>query len=347
MHKRIENLKKLMKQQKIDLLIVEDPFDLFYLTGMHLSCGKLLIKPRSFCLFVDGRYITAVKHFPSALLSDEALAAYAKGAKRSAFDSSCTSYSSFLQLKKWAPHLKPWDGPTRTLRAIKDLKEKEKLKKAAKLCGQGYDYALTLLKEGISEKEVAIELEIFWKKRQSGPLSFESIIAFGSNSALPHHRAAESKLKIGDTVLIDIGISLDEYQSDMTRTVFFGKPHEKMKKIYAIVKEAQEKAFDLCRSGVKIGDVDKAARDYITKKGFGEFFMHGLGHSLGLCVHEWPYLRNKPGFKDLLLEEGMAVTIEPGIYLEGLGGVRIENTILIRKQGFEDLTQRGTDLVIL
>lgn len=345
---RILKLQHLMRERDLDMVIIDDPTDLYYLTGLHLSSGKLLLKQTEAHLFVDGRYTEAAKQFKnSSLISNEALSKYAEGMKSIAFDSLTTSYASFLQMKKWAKKLQPWEGITQSLRAIKDEDEKEKMRASAKLCAQGFDFVLTILKEGITEKEVATQLELFWKKKGGGPLSFDSIIAFGANSAMPHYRAGNKALSVGDSVLIDIGVALNDYQSDMTRTLFYGKPKPELKKIYEIVKNAQEAALALCKEGALVGDLDKAARDFITSSGYGDKFVHSLGHSLGLVVHEWPTLRQTAPFKNIVIKTDMAITIEPGIYLEGLGGVRIENSILIKKEGYEDLTQRSTDLLIL
>lgn len=358
--KRLQKLQKWIIEQKIDLLFIDDPVNLYYLTGLTLSLGRLCIPAREEArLFVDGRYYAQCKQsspFPVTLRIDHALESYLSslGSSQFGFDSSRTTYQEYVQLQQLvgslnipSATLQPIPDPLKGLRCIKDPEEIQLLKDAAILGSQGFDFVCSLLKEGITEKEAAIELEIFWKRRGGEKLAFDCIIAFGANSALPHYRAGNARLEKGQTVLIDIGVGRQRYFSDMTRTLFFGEPPPKMLEIYSIVKTAQEKALSLCRPGTLIRDLDKAARDYIADKGYGAAFSHGLGHGIGLEVHEYPSLKNIDPFAQAPLEPGMAVTIEPGIYLEGIGGVRIENTVIITDNGYEDLTLRSTDLTII
>lgn len=357
---RLQQLQKLFIEKQIDLLFIDDPINLYYLTGLTLSLGRLCIPATGeACLFVDGRYYEQCKQkspFPVSLNINKALESFLSSAafNKFGFDSSRTTYQDYLQLQQIVDSLKitrstltPLADPLKRLRSIKDPEEIQLLKAAAALGSKGFDYVCTLLKEGVSEKELAIELEIFWKRRGGEKLAFDCIIAFGANSSMPHYRAGNTKLEQGQTVLIDIGVRYQHYFSDMTRTLFFGQPHPKVAEIYGIVKKAQEKALALCRPGVLIGDLDKAARDFITERGYGPAFSHGLGHGIGLEVHEFPTLKNISPFNQIPLEVGMAITIEPGIYLDGIGGVRIENTVVITENGYEDLTLRSTDLKIL
>jgi Xaa-Pro aminopeptidase len=364
---RLQKLQKLIAEKNIDLLFIDDPINLYYLTGLTLSLGKLCIPSMGDArLFVDGRYYGQCKQtspFPLSLKIDNALESYLSSPHFDSFnvfgfDSSRTTYQDYLLLQQLIDSLKtnsarqslalvPIADPLQKLRSIKDPEEIQLLRTAAALGSQGFDYVCSLLKEGMTEKEVAIELEIFWKRRGGERLAFDSIIAFGANSSMPHYRAGHAKLEKGQTVLIDIGIRCQNYFSDMTRTLFFGNPHPKIAEIYGIVKTAQEKALSLCRPGTLIRDLDKAARDFIADKGYGPAFSHGLGHGIGLEVHEYPSLKNIIPFDQIPLEKGMAITIEPGIYLDGIGGVRIENTIVITENGYEDLTLRSTDLKII
>jgi Xaa-Pro aminopeptidase len=199
----------------------------------------------------------------------------------------------------------------------------------------------------MTESEAALELDFFWKKRGGQGFSFDPIIAFGANSSMPHYRAGITPLKKGDTVLIDIGVMVNNYHSDMTRTVFFGEPHPEMRKIYNIVREAQTRALDAVKPGVHAGELDKAARGYIEAEGYGPQFSHSLGHGVGLEIHEWPFLRNRVPMADIPIKEGMCLTVEPGIYIEGLGGVRIEDSIIVTQEGYRSLTNRPTELSVL
>jgi Xaa-Pro aminopeptidase len=221
------------------------------------------------------------------------------------------------------------------------------LRKAANLGTEGFEYLLEIIREGISEAELAVELEIFWKRKGSRGLSFQPIIAFGASSSMPHWRASSARLKKGDAILIDIGVHYHHYHSDMTRVVYFKEADPKMVEIHSIVQEAQQLALSLCKPGVKIGELDKTARDSITKRGYGAHFTHSLGHGIGLEIHELPTLRSGSPQSDLLLEPGMCITIEPGIYLAGVGGVRLEDTVVITESGYENLTKPSKDVRVV
>lgn len=342
---RIDALKNATKS-KCDALIVDYPVDLFYLTGIHLSLGHLLIADEV-TLFVDGRYTEMCQRlspFPVLPLKESLSPTHYRGIKKLGFDAKTISYAAYQKfteaLKKIT--LVPLNAPVLHVRAIKDAEEVNKLREAAILGSRGYDFVLTLLEEGVKESELAAALEIFWRKSGGSAVAFDPIIAFGENSSMPHYRAGERALRKGDVVLIDIGVTLDNYHSDMTRTVFFGTPDAKLEKVHKVVCEAQQAALKLCKPGTKIGEIDTAARDYIAEKGFGSYFNHGLGHGVGLEVHELPVVKNIPHCRNIKLAKGMVITIEPGIYLPGIGGVRIEDTIVITDRGYENLTDRPT-----
>jgi Xaa-Pro aminopeptidase len=261
-----------------------------------------------------------------------------------AFGTDTTLYKNFIDLQASLNakiKLLPIENPVKRLRMIKDGDEIKALRASAKLGSEGYDYVASLIKDGVSETALALELEIFWKRAGAKGAAFDPIIAFGANSSMPHYRAGEAILKRGDHVLIDIGVDYKNYHSDMTRVVFPKEPPSEIKHIYQIVKAAQKKALELCRPGTLIGDLDNAARNYIASEGFGEQFSHNLGHGIGLETHEMPNLRNTPANSAIRLQPGMAITIEPGIYLSGLGGIRLEDTVVITESGHENLTNRA------
>lgn len=356
---RIARLQEMLPQLGCESFLVDDAVNLLYLTGLQLSAGKLLIARNHATLFVDGRYFEACRQSSPVAVTlsqpqQETWFTFFKNSLSSlGFNAESTSYKSYLNLQKELEKnqlkisLTPIDNPVKTMRMIKDQEEIGLMVAAAELGSKGYDYVCTLLKEGITEIEVANELEIFWKKQGSKGVAFDPIIAFGENSAMPHYRPGNRKLKHGDTVLIDIGVNLSHYHSDMTRVVFFGKPHPKIAEIYTIVRQAQETALALCKPGVKIGTLDQAARDLIQSKGYGEYFTHGLGHGVGMEIHELPVVRNYSPFKEVILQEGMVLTIEPGIYLPGIGGVRLEDTIAMTKFNYENLTKRSLEAKII
>lgn len=349
--KHLSSLLHWIKSQNLNGFIVDNPIDLFYLTGHNVSFGRLLVLEGEPIFFVDGRYYEACKKtsFISLCLTQGygANSAFAHTVKKIitknsqlGFDSDKTSFSAYNELKilfktksKWIPY----PSPIKELRSIKDEKEIKALKTAATLGSKGYDFILTQLKEGITEKEVANALKVFFLEEGGDDVAFAPIIAFGKSSAYPHYRSGNQQLKKGDAVLIDIGVVINHYHSDMTRTVFFGNPDPKMIEIYEIVSEAQKEALALCKPHTPIANVDKAARDFIEKKGYGKYFTHSLGHGIGLEIHELPYMRQE---NSQVLLPGMAVTVEPGIYLPGIGGVRLEDSIIITSNGYINLTKR-------
>lgn len=360
---RLKKLQEVIKSEGCDALLIDDPTNIFYLTGLDLSSGKLIAHLNGAHLLVDGRYIEACRKnspFPvlvsdpptfEHLLNSPELSHIAK----LGFDTEKTSYKAYEALKKVAHAISanpsaakdlsiiPIESPLKIIRSIKDAHEVKALKEAAKLGSEGFDYVCSLLKEGISEKTCAQELEIFWKRHGSKGVAFDPIIAFGEHSSMPHYRAGTKKLAKGDIVLIDIGVNYKHYHSDMTRIAFFGTPNPLLVEIHKIVKKAQEAALKLCKPGTTLGELDNAARSLITSHGYGANFSHSLGHGVGLDIHEYPTIRNTAPLDKIPLSPGMVVTIEPGIYLPGVGGVRIEDTVVITENGHENLTNRPTD----
>ena len=346
--RRIDKLKASLPACPCDALIIEKEVDLYYLTGLKLSAGILLVHTDGAFLLVDSRYFELCKQSSPipVLLSDKTpllnVVKTREGIKLLGFDCQTTSYQRFLELQQLSPDiaLQPVDSPVKKLRMIKDSEEILLLREAAALGAEGFDFVSSLLQEGVQEKDVALELEIFWKRRGAKAVGFEPIIAFGPNSAMPHYRNGETTLKRGMNALIDIGVNDQNYLSDMTRVLFLGEPDPTLRAIYAIVAQAQKEALSLCRPGTLIGEIDKAARNIIGSHGYGDFFSHSLGHGVGLEIHELPALRQKPPFQEMALQPGMVLTIEPGIYIPNLGGIRLEDTIAITKEGHDNLTNR-------
>ncbi|MGU3575577.1 M24 family metallopeptidase [Brucellaceae bacterium C25G] len=227
------------------------------------------------------------------------------------------------------------------LRAHKDEQEFELLKASALLNDAAMKAGYDALKAGISELEVASIIRAYFKANDAQPI-FVSV-CFGENGAYPHHHTGETKLQNGDAVMIDIGARLNGYPSDMTRSGFFGEPTEKFAHVFNIVNEAVAKALVVAKPGVKASEVDRAARDHITQAGFGEYFLHRTGHGLGLDVHEAPYIT---ATSDVVLEEGMVFSIEPGIYLAKEFGVRQEEIVFMRSDGAEILSDMPRDMIV-
>jgi Xaa-Pro aminopeptidase len=245
---------------------------------------------------------------------------------------------SWLSLTKELPNqttLEVNSGYVAALRAVKDKQEIEFMRKAGELTSEGMKAAYESVKPGAKEFEVAAEIEYAMRKRGAGPTAFETIVASGACSAFPHGGCGGREIREGDLVVVDIGATYNYYCSDMTRTLAAGKPSKKQQKIYDVVKEAQQNAFQAIKDGALVAEVDSAARCVIESAGFGEFFVHRLGHGVGLEVHEAPSLTAVS--KDKLIA-GNVVTDEPGIYIPGFGGVRIEDTVLVTSSGTEKLT---------
>jgi len=354
---RLESLRHALALVPCEAFLIEHPMDLFYLTGVELSAGKLFITPYEAYLIVDGRYVEASSHqtlYSVKLLKEHSLEELLTSlhVHQLGFDKYYTPYHLFLgltelaqrlQLRSYPLEIVPIEPIVQGLRLLKDEEEISCLRRAAHLGYRGYEFVASLLREGITESELAFELEFFWKKQGASRLAFDPIIAFGANSSMPHYRAKTTPLNPNISVLIDIGVVLSHYHSDMTRVLTFGTIDPLMQNIYSIVEEAKLRALDLCRPGTLIGDLDRAARAWIASKGYGDHFTHGLGHGIGLDIHEPPLLRETGAHCQVPLEPGMVITIEPGIYLPGVGGVRLEDTILITEKGYENLTTNSCE----
>ncbi|HEV8051841.1 MAG TPA: Xaa-Pro peptidase family protein [Parachlamydiaceae bacterium] len=363
-HARLHSLQQTIQKNGCDAFLLEDPVNLFYMTGLELSTGRLLVHSKGADVLVDGRYFESCKKkspFPVTLADPPAFEAILSSPEfghiqKLGFDSETTTYKSYESLQKIVSRctmeghpleLMPLDAPLKLQRSIKDAGEIQALQEAAALGSRGFDFVSELLEEGITEKECALELEIFWKRLGSKGVAFDPIIAFGANSSMPHHRAGNDKLKVGQIVLIDIGVNFKHYHSDMTRIVFYGKPDTRLLAVHAIVQKAQQAALSLCKPGTLIGQLDKTARDIIAEHGYAENFTHSLGHGVGLDIHEYPTLRNALPLAETPLKAGMVITIEPGIYLPQIGGVRIEDTVAITEEGHENLTLRNSDPIFV
>jgi len=345
--KRLQELGNKMHAQGCETCLIQNPLDLLYLTGLPLSAGKLCVHAKETLLFVDGRYLQiAQEKAPMKVCLDEKEAVltflHAHKCKSVWFDGQHTSYEAFL---RWKQTVKDIDFVSKssffkTLRVIKDDQEIHKMKKSAQLLWQGFQHIRAQLKGGITEKELSKRFEIFCLEQGGEGLAFEPIIAFGPNSAMPHYRSKDVPLKAGDIVLIDIGVIVDQYHSDMTRVLFFQTPDPDLEKYYQINKAAHDAALTACRPGIPIGMLDRAARDVMAAHQVEHLFVHSLGHGIGLETHEFPRIKWDGEDKDVLIEPGMVFTVEPGLYVPGKGGVRYEDTILITETGYENFYPR-------
>jgi Xaa-Pro aminopeptidase len=260
------------------------------------------------------------------------------------FEAEHLSYSFFLQLKTYFTDTEfvPTEKLLENQAMRKDEGEIEWLRQAARIADEALGEVLPLVKPGIRERELAAELSYRMRLKGAERDAFDPIVASGRRSALPHATASEKKLTEGEFVVIDFGAVYKGYTSDMTRTVVVNKATAEMKKLYEAVRQAQAKAIEAARAGITAHALDQVARDNLTQAGYGQYFIHSLGHGLGLHVHSEP--RVGVG-SDVVLEENFVITIEPGIYIPDVGGVRIEDDVLIRKEGVECLTHFSRELM--
>ena len=255
--------------------------------------------------------------------------------------------SEFAALQRALPEVKQWiplAGRVDRLRRIKTPEEIGYMRRAEEIGDEAFEALLPLLKPGMTELEAAAELEYQMKKRGAEGFSFDTIMASGIHSSMPHAIPSGKKLEAGDFITMDFGCTYQGYCSDMTRTVVMGKADEKQKEMYGIVLRAQRAALELIRAGLPGSRVDREAREIIEKAGYGDCFGHGLGHSVGLYIHEEPRLSPSD---DTILEPGMIETVEPGIYVPGFGGVRIEDMVAVTEDGCENLTRSPKELLEL
>jgi Xaa-Pro aminopeptidase len=339
---RINKLKQFLEDHKIDAIIINDPTNLFYLTGLSLSAGNLVVSRSKTHLFVDGRYLILAKEknpCPVSLNSEEELKDFFSPNAKIGFDGGYFTYETWeawqRRVEKWKKGNSLVSIDLKTLRLIKDASEIAIMKKAADLTKKGFQHLQSLLKEGVSEIELANEFTCYCLKHGASKTSFDPLIAFGVNTAYPHHRSDKTTLKKNDLVYMDLGVVLDNYCSDMTRPFFFGEKDPKLALIYDTVLKAQKKALSLCKPNTLTSALDQAAREVMAEAKLEEYFAHSLGHGVGLQIHEYPKIKWDVN-KHLPLQEGMVITIEPGIYVEALGGVRYEDTIVITKDGHEN-----------
>ena len=350
---RIENLRASMNEKKVDAVFISSYENRRYYSGFTGSNGWLLITPDKSYIFTDGRYFEQVKKeaplyelvkadqsFQKAMLvALEQLLADNPINGKLGFESHFMSVSLYGELlnalKMDNTDFYPFDEEIRGPRDVKDSDEIELLKNAVKVAEKGFLQIKDKFIPGMTERELASKLDYNMKLAGAEKESFDTIVGSGENGALPHAKISDRKLQEGDTVVVDWGAVVKGYHSDMSRTLFIGKPQGKMKEVYEIVLKAQLKVLENIKPGMTTGEADAIARDHIKAAGYGKEFGHGLGHGVGLAIHEMPSL--KEGM-DMVLKPGMAVTVEPGIYLPGVGGVRIEDLVIITEDGCDVLT---------
>jgi len=358
MNQRLVVLRQKLAEQDLDAILITQPENRRYVSGFTGSAGVLLISQDQAILATDFRYYEQVEKqapdFRLAKVTGKFKTVLPElvqqvGAKRVSFES---AHLTVDQRQEWQEvaegavstsefDLVPTKELVKGIRAVKDEHELSKIKKAIALADEAIAHIVGFIEPGMTEKEVAWELEVFMRTHGAEKLAFDIIVGSGPNGAMPHATVSERAIRAGEPIVIDMGAMIGGYNSDLTRTICAGQPDDKFREIYDIVLEAQLTAEQSIRPGIQGKQADDIARQVIEEAGYGENYGHGLGHGVGLAVHE------KPGVGRLsedVLEPGMVFTVEPGIYLPGWGGVRIEDIVVLKEDGVEILTQASKEL---
>lgn len=323
--------------------------NIFYYSGFTSEDARLIITKSRQILLTDSRY-TVQAHLQAAdfeiydIMTETERVIKGLGAELLCFEERNITVSQFSALQKYGIKLKPFSDKISLPRQTKDSNELKTIAEAERLGDDAFGYITERIRPGVSEKEIALELEFYMRKRGASALSFETICASGVRSAMPHGTASDKIIEKGDFLTLDFGCVLDGYCSDMTRTVVIGAPSDRQREIYEVVLQAQTAALSALKAGLPCADGDRAAREVIEQAGYGKYFGHSTGHSVGIEIHENPNL--SPKSKDIL-KPGNVVTVEPGIYIEGFGGVRIEDLVQICDNGAVNLTASDKSLIVI
>lgn len=345
-----------LDELKIDALLVSGLPNIRYLTGFTGDHALLLITPGAQTLFTDPRYtiqaadecscpVKTVGKGPLEVAVAQTIAR--KRLKRIGFEAGRMLYDSYRRIKQLLPlgaTLKPVGAVVEKLRMTKSPEEIARIRASVLTNSTAFSKAIGSIRAGVSESAIAGRLEYEMRRLGAEKAAFDTIVAFGERAALPHARPTSRKLATNEIVLIDMGSCQDGYMSDMTRVLFLGKPNRRTMHMYQAVEKAQLAALDAVRAGVTAGDVDRRARKVLESEGLGKAFVHSTGHGLGLEIHEPPRLGKRDKTR---LEPGMVITIEPGAYIRGFGGVRIEDTVVVTQNGCEILTPTSKELMLL
>ncbi|MEK4521768.1 aminopeptidase P family protein [Psychrobacillus sp. FSL W7-1457] len=351
---KLEKLRLALEERGVDALLITNDYSRRYITGFTGTAGVAIVSKNDAVFITDFRYTeqaaSQIKDFrivqhTKTLIEEISHQVNEMGIKSLGFEKDDVTYGVYeLYKQAVSADLVPLSGVVEKIRLIKTDEEISIIKAACRIADEAYEHIVTYIKPGMTELQVSNELEFFMRKRGATSSSFDTIVASGTRSALPHGVATDKVIEVGDFVTLDFGALYNGYISDTTRTVAVGEPSEKLKEIYQVVLDAQLLALEKVQPGMTGKEADAIARDYIASKGYGEAFGHSLGHGIGLEVHEGPGLSFR---SDIVLEPGMVITIEPGIYLPNIGGVRIEDDALVTENGLEKLTHSTKELLIL
>lgn len=354
---RVKQIQHYIKEQNADAIFIESSTNRYYLSGFTGTSGALLITQEKAYFITDFRYLEQAKvevepnGFEIVNQKQQTIYEAAKtvckteGLRVLLVESEYMTLQEKAYLESEYLQIVPTQAAVEKMRVVKTNDEVAYIKRAIEIIEETFRYVCENLKVGMTENEVA-EMALRQVKKLGGSgMSFETIVASGYRSAFPHGVASDKKIEYGDIVTIDFGAYYNHYVSDMTRTLFVGEiQNQQLKEIYDIVREAKRRAIESIKPGMRTCDVDKVARDHIADHGYGEYFGHGTGHGIGIDIHESPRVSMRD---TTILEPGMIVTVEPGIYVPGIGGVRIEDDILVTETGYENLMQLNDELIIL
>ncbi len=350
---RLNILKEKLSDIDLTSFIFTDISNIFYFSGYHGE-GMLVLNKNRLYIVTDFRYTEQARKETSGIevvdigsnSYPQVLNSLLGEEKKIGFEEDNITVAQLSSIKKECASAEfiATNALGLNIRATKDEREIKLLEASANATQQALYKAYNTAAFGMKEIELCADLEYFLKKNYGATPSFDFIVASGANGSMPHAVTGNRKFSSGDMITLDFGATINRYNSDMTRTFSMGKPSKKMSDIYKIVQEAQNAAQEQLAPGKACKDIDETARFIIKKYGYGDFFGHGTGHGVGLNVHEEPRINQK---SETILQEGMVVTIEPGIYMPGLGGVRIENTCHIIKNGYKSFFDASTDLNII
>ncbi|GAB3071814.1 aminopeptidase P family protein [Salinicoccus sesuvii] len=349
---KFDKVNTLIEKNNLDALLIMSDYNRRYLTGFTGSSGAVVITKENRYLISDFRYkAQAVKQADEFefVLQNKGLLDFIteffeeKKLRTIGFEGQHVNYNTYEQLDSRF-NLVPMTNEVETIRMYKTSEEVSLIRKACEIADETYDHILKFIKPGQTELEVRNELESHMRKLGAEGSSFDIIVASGYRGALPHGVASDKKIESGDMVTIDFGAYYNGYASDITRSFGVGSVTEEMEKVHGIVLTSQLAALEKVKSGMTGKEADAIARDIITEHGYGECFGHSLGHGLGLEVHEMPGLSKA---SDTILEKDMCITVEPGIYIDGVGGVRIEDDCIVTESGLEKLSNSSKELFII
>ncbi|HHV72913.1 MAG TPA: aminopeptidase P family protein [Clostridia bacterium] len=355
MSARVCKIREKIKFCNLDALLITNPINCRYLSGFTGSSGVLLITNEEAILMTDFRYLEQAAVQATDFKVEQASSDFSEGLarlvkkfelKKIGFEAEHISYATYCTYLNalGKASLIPTEGLVEEIRMIKDEQEIQLIKKAASIADQAFDYIINLVKPGVTEKFLAWELEKFMREEGAEKLSFDTIVASGERGALPHGLASDRKIEKGDFITFDFGAVYQGYHSDLTRTIAVGPISAEQERVYKLVLSAQMEAINKLAPGYTGKEIDEIARNIIKEKGYGEYFGHGLGHGVGLAVHEEPRLAVN---SNLFLKPGMVVTVEPGIYIPSRFGLRIEDMVLLTEEGCTVLTTACKKLIIL